>query len=95
MGCCAHAAHGRHLYHWCLDKFGDMNFDIGDEILVDAPLYKTIIGKKPKTLKDLSDEGLRYLEEESSSASSLRLIQAKKVTSMDFESKALHTGDDG
>ncbi|VVB62576.1 Acetyl-CoA decarbonylase/synthase complex subunit alpha [uncultured archaeon] len=23
---------------WCLDKFGDMEFDMGDEILVDSPL---------------------------------------------------------
>ena len=90
MGCCAHAAHGRHLYHWCLDKFGDMNFDMGDEILVDSPLYQTIIGKKPKTLKDF-DEGLAYLEEEV-----VQLVAATHTGQegyyMDFESKALHTG---
>ncbi len=90
MGCCAHAAHGRHLYHWCLDKFGDMNFDMGDEILVDSPLYQTIIGKKPKTLKDF-DEGLAYLEEEV-----VQLVAAthtgQEAYFMDFESKALHTG---
>ncbi len=63
MGCCAHAAHGRHLYHWCMDKFGDMKFDMGDEILVDSPLYQTIMGSKPKTFKDFN-EGLYYLEEE-------------------------------
>jgi acetyl-CoA decarbonylase/synthase complex subunit alpha len=90
MGCCAHAAHGRHLYHWCLDKFGDMKFDMGDEILVDSPLYQTIIGKKPKTLKDF-DEGLAYLEEEV-----VQLVAATHTGQegyyMDFESKALHTG---
>ncbi|RQW80738.1 MAG: CO dehydrogenase/acetyl-CoA synthase complex subunit epsilon [Methanothrix sp.] len=90
MGCCAHAAHGRHLYHWCLDKFGDMKFDMGDEILVDSPLYQTIIGKKPKSLKDF-DEGLAYLEEEV-----VQLVAATHTGQegyfMDFESKALHTG---
>ncbi|MDD2835732.1 MAG: CO dehydrogenase/acetyl-CoA synthase complex subunit alpha [Methanothrix sp.] len=90
MGCCAHAAHGRHLYHWCLDKFGDMKFDMGDEILVDSPLYQTIIGKKPKTLKDF-DEGLAYLEEEV-----VQLVASTHTGQegyfMDFESKALHTG---
>jgi acetyl-CoA decarbonylase/synthase complex subunit alpha len=90
MGCCAHAAHGRHLYHWCLDKFGDMKFDMGDEILVDSPLYQTIIGKKPKSLKDF-DEGLAYLEEEV-----VQLVASTHTGQegyfMDFESKALHTG---
>src|SRR5512137_475571 len=54
MGTCAHSAHGRHLFHWCLDRFGDMKFNMGDEILVDSPLYQTIMGTKPKTLKDFA-----------------------------------------
>ncbi len=90
MGTCAHSAHGRHLYHWCLDKFGDMKFDMGDEILVDSPLYQTIMGSKPRTLKDFN-EGLAYLEEE--------VVQLMAATHtgqegyyMDFESKALHAG---
>ncbi len=90
MGTCAHSAHGRHLYHWCLDKFGDLKFDMGDEILVDSPLYQTIMGSKPRTLKDFS-EGLAYLEEE--------VVQLMAATHtgqegyyMDFESKALHAG---
>jgi acetyl-CoA decarbonylase/synthase complex subunit alpha len=90
MGCCAHAAHGRHLYHWCLDKFGDMKFDMGDEILVDSPLYQTIMGSKPKSLKDFS-EGLNYLEEEV-----VQLLAAthtgQESAYIDFESKALHAG---
>lgn len=90
MGTCAHSAHGRHLYHWCLDKFGDMKFDMGDEILVDSPLYQTIMGSKPRTLTDFG-EGLSYLEEE--------VVQLMAATHtgqegyyMDFESKALHAG---
>jgi acetyl-CoA decarbonylase/synthase complex subunit alpha len=90
MGTCAHTAHGRHLYHWCLDKFGDMKFDMGDEILVDSPLYQTIIGKKPKTLKDFG-EGLAYCEEEV-----VQLLAATHTGQegfyKDFESKALHGG---
>ncbi|MCJ7444190.1 MAG: CO dehydrogenase/acetyl-CoA synthase complex subunit alpha [Methanotrichaceae archaeon] len=90
MGCCAHAAHGRHLYHWCLDRFGDMKFDMGDEILVDSPLYQTIMGTKPKTLKEFGD-GLSYVEEQ--------VVQLMAATHTgqegyygDFESKALHAG---
>jgi len=88
MGCCAHGAHGRHLYHWCLDKFGDMKFDMGDEILVDSPLYQTIMGSKPKTLKEFG-EGLAYLEEQV-----VQLLAAthtgQEGSYVDFESKALH-----
>ena len=90
MGCCAHAAHGRHLYHWCMDKFGDMKFDMGDEILVDSPIYQTIMGSKPKTFKDFN-EGLFYVEEEV-----VQLLAAthtgQEAAFIDFESKALHAG---
>jgi anaerobic carbon-monoxide dehydrogenase, CODH/ACS complex subunit alpha len=87
MGCCAHAAHGRHLYHWCLDRFGDMRFDMGDEILVDSPIYQTIVGTKPKTLKEFGD-GLSYIEEQV-----VQLLAATHTGQEgyygDFESKAL------
>ena len=87
---CAHSAHGRHLYHWCMDKFGDMKFDMGDEILVDSPLYQTIMGTKPKSFKDFN-EGLYYLEEEV-----VQLLAAthtgQEAAFIDFESKALHAG---
>ncbi len=90
MGTCAHSAHGRHLYHWCMDKFGDMKYDMGDEILVDSPLYQTIMGTKPKSLKDFA-EGLNYLEEEV-----VQLLAAthtgQESAYQDFESKALHAG---
>ena len=49
MGTCAHSAHGRHLHHWCMEKFGNLKFDMGDEILVDSPIYQTIMGSKPMT----------------------------------------------
>jgi acetyl-CoA decarbonylase/synthase complex subunit alpha len=90
MGTCAHAAHGRHLYHWCLDRFGDMKFDMGDEILVDAPLTQTILGIKPKSLKDYG-EALAYCEEEV-----VQLLASTHTGQegwyQDYESKALHSG---
>ena len=90
MGTCAHSAHGRHLYHWCMEKFGDMKFDMGDEILVDSPLYQTIMGTKPKSFKDFN-EGLYYLEE-----GVVQLLAAthtgQESAYIDFESKALHAG---
>ncbi len=91
MGCCAHAAHGRHLYHWCMDKFGDMKFDMGDEILVDSPLYQTIMGKQAQDASRTSTKDLYYLEEEV-----VQLLAAthtgQESAFIDFESKALHAG---
>jgi acetyl-CoA decarbonylase/synthase complex subunit alpha len=73
-----------------MDKFGDMKFDMGDEILVDSPLYQTIMGSKPKSFKDFN-EGLYYLEEEV-----VQLLAAthtgQEGAFIDFESKALHAG---
>jgi len=90
MGCTAHAAHGRHLYHWCLDKFGDLPFNMGDEILVDAPLTRTIAGIKPKTLKDFGPV-LNYIEEQVSQLLACTHT-GQEGYYMDFESKALHAG---
>lgn len=90
MGTCAHTAHGIHLYHWVLDRFGDMKFDMGTDILVDAPIYQTVVGKKPRSLKDFG-EGLAYIEEQVAN-----LLAATHTGQegdyRDFESKALHAG---
>ncbi len=90
MGTCAHTAHGRHLYHWILDKFGDMKFDMGTDILVTAPLTETIIGIRPKSLKDFG-KALEYCEEQIT-----QLLAATHTGQegdyRDFESKALHSG---
>lgn len=90
MGTCAHSAHGRHLHHWCLERFGNLKFDMGDEILVDSPLYQTIMGSKPTDLNGFG-EGLNYLEEEV-----VQLLAATHTGQEgyygDFESKALHAG---
>jgi acetyl-CoA decarbonylase/synthase complex subunit alpha len=88
MGCTAHCAHGRHLYHWCLDKFGDLPFTMGDEILVDAPLTRTIAGIKPKTLKDFGPV-LSYVEEQVSQLLACTHT-GQEGNYRDFESKALH-----
>jgi acetyl-CoA decarbonylase/synthase complex subunit alpha len=90
MGCTAHAAHGRHLYHYILERFGDMKFDMGGEILYDSPVYQTVMGKKPTTIKEFG-EGLNYVEEQVS-----QLLAAthtgQESSYIDFESKALHAG---
>ena len=65
-----------------------MKFDMGDEILVDSPVYQTIVGSKPKSLKEFGD-GLAYCEEQV-----VQLLAAthtgQEGSYIDFESKALH-----
>jgi acetyl-CoA decarbonylase/synthase complex subunit alpha len=63
---------------------------MGDEILVDAPLTQTILGIKPKSLKDYG-EALAYCEEEV-----VQLLASTHTGQegwyQDYESKALHSG---
>lgn len=91
IGTAAHAGHARHLVDYLIEKFGaDYPIDLGMNIDIEAPLMRTIIGKKPKTLSDLK-EALTYVEEQLS-----HLLSAchtgQEGSSIDFESKALHSG---
>lgn len=91
IGTAAHAGHSRHLVDYLIEKFGeDFPIDLGTNIDIEAPIMRTIIGKKPETLLDLKD-GLGYVEEQLS-----HLLSAchtgQEGSSIDFESKALHSG---
>ncbi|MHC1595009.1 MAG: CO dehydrogenase/acetyl-CoA synthase complex subunit alpha [Methanotrichaceae archaeon] len=90
IGCTAHCAHGRHLYHWVLEKYGDMPFDMGPQILVDAPLTRTICGIKPKTIKEFGPV-LNYIEEEVAQLLAC-CHTGQEASYRDFDSKALHAG---
>lgn len=91
IGTAAHAGHARHMVDHLIEKYGaDFPIDLGMNIDIEAPLTRTIIGKKPKTLSDL-EEVLSYTEEQLS-----HLLSAchtgQEGSSLDFESKALHAG---
>jgi len=91
IGCACHAAHGRHLVHHLIHKFGaNVPLDMGSETAVEAPCIRTVCGFKPKTLKDL-EIALDYIEEQIT-----HILAAghtgQEGNALDFESKALHAG---
>lgn len=91
IGTAAHAGHSRHMIEYLMEKFGkDYPIDMGVNIDIEAPITRTLIGKKPKTLGDL-EEAMDYVEEQMS-----HLLSAchtgQEGSNIDFESKALHAG---
>lgn len=90
-GAAAHAAHARHVLHYLIDKFGkDCPLDVAENTEVEAPWFRTVIGKIPKTLGDI-DEGLSYEEEQLTHLLS-SLHMGQESSDFDFNSKALHAG---
>ncbi len=55
IGASCHSAHGDHLLHYLMTKYGDVPLDYGKEIEVEMPITRLITGIKPKKLSDLKD----------------------------------------
>ncbi|AEH60993.1 CO dehydrogenase/acetyl-CoA synthase complex, epsilon subunit [Methanosalsum zhilinae DSM 4017] len=89
-GAAAHSAHGRHLLHYLIDKYGaDHPIDVGASNLK-TPIIQLVTGSQPETLGDL-EKALDYVEEQLTQL--LATIQVgQEGASIDFESKALHGG---
>lgn len=91
MGSSAHTAHARHLVEHLIERLGeDYPLDLGDEIVVEAPQIRTILGLKPKNLGDLR-KVLDYIEEGIVHGASATHT-GQEGNNLDFESKALHLG---
>jgi acetyl-CoA decarbonylase/synthase complex subunit alpha len=89
MGMSAHAGHARHVLEYVIEKFGpDYKIDLGDQILVEAPHVRTVLGMKPETIGDL-EKALEYVEGELVHLIS-SLHTGQEGSNLDFESKALH-----
>jgi acetyl-CoA decarbonylase/synthase complex subunit alpha len=89
MGMSAHAGHARHVLEYVIEKFGpDYKIDLGDQILVEAPHVRTVLGMKPETVGDL-EKALEYVEGELVHLIS-SLHTGQEGSNLDFESKALH-----
>jgi len=89
MGMAAHGAHARHIIDYLIEKHGeDYKIDLGDNVAVEAPHIRTVLGLKPETLGDLRT-AIEYVEREL-----IHLISAlhtgQEGSSLDYESKALH-----
>ena len=53
IGASCHSAHGDHLLHWLKEKYGNIPIDFGNNIAVEMPMTRMIVGMKPETLEDL------------------------------------------
>jgi acetyl-CoA decarbonylase/synthase complex subunit alpha len=91
IGTACHGAHARHmLEHQIKRKGRDYPIDLGLNVATEAPITRTIVGIKPRTLGDL-EEVMDYAEKELQKV--LASIHAgQEGDYIDFESKALHVG---
>jgi acetyl-CoA decarbonylase/synthase complex subunit alpha len=89
MGMSAHGAHARHVLHYLIEKHGkDYKINLGDQILVEAPHIRTVVGLKPETLGDL-EKAIEYVESQLIHAIS-SLHTGQEGSCLDYESKAFH-----
>jgi len=89
MGMSAHGGHARHVLQYLIEKHGpDYKINLGDQILVEAPHIRTVMGLKPETLGDL-EKVMDYVESQLIHAVSA-LHTGQEGSALDYESKALH-----
>jgi len=90
LGASAHSAHGRHLLHHLIEKYGrDHPIDVGASNLK-TPNIQTVTGIEPRTLGDL-EPVLDYVEEQITTLLAT-LHTGQEGAAIGFESKALHAG---
>jgi len=90
-GAAAHGAHSDHLLHEMIKIHGaDFPLDMGKDVLIEAPIYRVLIGKKPKTFGDLV-QGVEYAKNEIFHVTS-SLHAGMEGSYLDRESKAMHAG---
>jgi len=77
------------VLHYLIEKHGrDYKINMGDQILVEAPHIRTVLGLKPETLGDL-EKAIEYVESQLIHAISA-LHTGQEGSALDYESKALH-----
>ncbi|MEM0503335.1 MAG: CO dehydrogenase/acetyl-CoA synthase complex subunit alpha [Archaeoglobaceae archaeon] len=89
IGASAHTAHARHLVDHLIEEFGeDFAIDLGGDVNVEAPIIRTVVGIKPKTLGDLR-KALEWAEKEI-----VKVLHSTHIGNeeslVDYESKAMH-----
>jgi acetyl-CoA decarbonylase/synthase complex subunit alpha len=91
IGTAAHGAHARHMLEHQIERKGrDFPIDMGLNIATEAPITRTIVGIKPKTLGDF-EEALDYAEEQLQHVMG-SLHTGNEGSYLDYESKAMHAG---
>ncbi len=90
IGAACHSAHGSHLLHWLKEKYGNVPINFGNNIAVEMPLTRLIVGMKPETLEDLEGamDWVQY--------TITHLLAAghtgQESSNLDFESKSFLAG---
>ncbi len=91
MGLSAHGGHARHIIDYLIERHGeDFKLNLGDNVAIEAPNIRLVLGLKPETLGDLRT-AVEYVEREL-----IHLVSAlhtgNEGSNLDYESKALHAG---
>jgi acetyl-CoA decarbonylase/synthase complex subunit alpha len=91
QGMAAHTAHASHLLEYLIDKHGeDHKIDLGPEVLIEAPIIRTVVGLKPENLGDLR-KVLAYVEGQLCHLLS-STHTGQEGSHIDYEAKSLHAG---
>ena len=53
IGAACHSAHGDHLLHWLKQRYGNVPINFGNNIAVEMPITRLLVGMKPQNLEDL------------------------------------------
>ncbi len=61
IGASCHSAHGDHLLHWLKKKYGNVPINFGNNIEVEMPCTRLIVGMKPENLEDL-EEAMQWVQ---------------------------------
>lgn len=89
IGTACHGGHARHMLDELIQRLGsDYPIELGVNIAVEAPIYRTVIGQKPETLGDLR-EGMEYAEKELQHILS-SVHMGQEGSYKDMESKGMH-----
>ncbi len=90
IGASCHSAHGDHLMHWLKSKFGNVPINYGNNIAVEMPLTRLIIGEKYEDLEGL-EEAMDWTKE-----TITHLLAAghtgQESSHLDFEAKSYLAG---
>jgi acetyl-CoA decarbonylase/synthase complex subunit alpha len=91
IGATCHAAHARHLVHHLIQKFGrDTKISLGNEVEIEAPITRLVMGIRPKKLGDL-EQVCEYQEEQLTHLLA-SCHYGQEGSAADYESKSLHAG---
>jgi len=90
IGASCHSAHGDHLIHWLKEKFGNIPINYGNNIAVEMPCTRLIVGMKPECLEDL-ETAMEWVQ-----FTITHLLAAghtgQESSHLDYESKAFLAG---